>query len=41
MADISFTVTEVDPYDAQTVAKMGSFRGLDRTLEKNLYKVSV
>ena len=41
MADISFTVTEVDPYDAQTVAKMGSFRGLDRTLEKNLYKVSI
>lgn len=41
LVDISFTVTEVDPYDANTVAKMGSFRGLDRTLERNLYKVSI
>lgn len=41
MAEISFKVTEVDPYDASTVASMGSFRGINRTLEKNLYKVSI
>ena len=38
VVDISFTVTEIDPYDALTVAKIGSFRGLNRTLERNLYK---
>ena len=40
LAEIAFTVTEIDPYDADTVAQLGSFRGIDRTLEKNLYKVS-
>lgn len=35
---VEFTVTETDPYDAETVAAMGSFRGLDKTLEKRLYK---
>jgi hypothetical protein len=34
---ISFTVHEVDPYDAVTVMNVGSFRGIDRTLEKRLY----
>ena len=38
LVDISFTVSEVDPYDALTVAKVGSMRGLNRTLERNLYK---
>ena len=33
---ISFTVTEVDPYDATTVFKNGSFRGLTATLRKNM-----
>lgn len=35
---ISFTVMEVDPYDAETVINQGSLRGLSRTLERNLYK---
>ena len=38
LVDISFTVTETDPYDAETVANLGSFRGLDSTIEKRLYK---
>lgn len=41
LADISFRVHEVDPYSADIVALQGSFRGLDRSLERNLYKVSV
>lgn len=36
--NISFTVTEVDPYDAQTVMEQGSLRGLSRTLERKLFK---
>lgn len=32
---ISFNVTEVDPYDADTVSLLGSFRGLTRT--NNIY----
>lgn len=39
IVSISFTVSEVDPYDAQSVQKYGSFRGLNKTLERNLYKV--
>lgn len=35
---IQFSVSEVDPYDAETVANMGSFRGLSRTLERSMYK---
>ena len=31
---INFTVYEVDPYDAKTVMEMGSFRGLNTTLER-------
>lgn len=38
MVEIVFTVTETDPYDAETVALSGSFRGLDKTLEKRLYR---
>ena len=34
--EISFTVTEVDPYDASTVYKNGSFRGLTATLRHGL-----
>lgn len=41
LADIQFKVTEVDPYDAETVRQYGSMRGLNRTLERNLYKVSM
>lgn len=36
---LSFTVEEVDPYDATTVMSAGSFRGIDTTLEKNFWKV--
>lgn len=36
--EIQFTVSEVDPYDAETVINTGSFRGLSRTLERSLYK---
>lgn len=38
IVDVTFQVTETDPYDAESVASLGSFRGLDRTLEKRLYK---
>lgn len=37
VADISFKVVEITPYDANTVAQQGSFRGLSRTLERNIY----
>lgn len=35
---ISFTVEEVDPYDAKQVMQTGSFRGIDTTLERNIWK---
>ena len=35
---IGFTIEEVDPYDANQVMKDGSFRGLDETLERNIWK---
>ena len=35
--DISFTITEVDPYDSTTVFQNGSFRGLTATLRKGLH----
>ena len=38
VVDVSFQVTETDPYDAESVALQGSFRGLSNTLEKRLYK---
>lgn len=34
LVDIAFTVYEVDPYDATTVAKNGGFRGLTRTMKR-------
>ena len=34
---ISFTVEEVDPYDAQQVLEAGSFRGFDSSLERNVW----
>lgn len=36
--DVSFTVSEVDPYDADTILSVGSFRGLNKTLERRIYK---
>lgn len=38
IVDISFQVFETSPYDADSVAQLGSFRGLDKTLEKRLYR---
>ena len=35
---VSFAVSEVDPYDAETVANVGGYRGLSTTLERNLWK---
>lgn len=36
--DISFTVYEVDPYDADTVSQVGSFRGITRAFKDGIYK---
>lgn len=35
---VSFNVEEVDPYSAQQVMTAGSFRGLDTTLERNVWR---
>lgn len=35
--EVAFVVTEVDPYDADTVAQQGSFRGLTRTFQNGIY----
>lgn len=34
---ITFNVEEVDPYDAMQVREMGSFRGFDSSLERNVW----
>lgn len=36
--NISFNVSEVEPYDAESVQIGGSFRGLSRTLERRLFR---
>lgn len=38
LVKIGFEVNEVDPYDATTVQVGGSFRGINRTLERRIYK---
>ena len=35
---IAFNVSEVDPYDAESIITQGSFRGISKTLERRLYK---
>lgn len=35
--EVSFTISEVDPYDATTIFKNGSFRGLTATLRKGMH----
>ena len=35
---ISFDVTEVDPYDSQSVYEQGSFRGLTKSFKNGIYK---
>lgn len=37
---IGFSVSEIEPYDAETVMKTGSFRGLNTTLEHGLWKTT-
>ena len=37
LVTVSFTVHEVDPYDADTVALEGGFRGIRTTLESRLF----
>jgi hypothetical protein len=34
---VVFTVTEVDPYDAESIQQYGSFRGLTRTFKNGIY----
>lgn len=34
---VTFTVTEVDPYDAESIQQYGSFRGLTRTFKNGIY----
>lgn len=36
LADISFVVSETDPYDADSVSQAGSFRGLTRTFKNGI-----
>jgi hypothetical protein len=36
--NISFTVTEIDPYDADSIMTSGGFRGISKSLEKRVYK---
>lgn len=36
VVDVSLTINEVDPYDAQTVFKNGSFRGMVKTMRSGL-----
>ena len=40
IVNITFTLNEIEPYDATTVMQAGSFRGLDTTLERNIWKKS-
>lgn len=36
--EISLTVTEIEPQDAETISKWGSYRGLGKALTSGLYK---
>ena len=38
LVEVSFTVNEVNPYDAEQVMAAGSYRGLDQSLERRLYQ---
>jgi hypothetical protein len=35
--ELDFTLNEVDPYDAYLVQQVGSFRGLETSLERKIY----
>lgn len=36
--DVSFLIKEIDPYDAESIMQLGAFRGLNITLERNLWR---
>ena len=38
MIEVGFTINEIDPYSATDVMNVGSFRGLDTSLERRIYK---
>lgn len=38
LVTVEFSMSEVDPYDADTVMKVGGFRGLSTDLERRIYK---
>ena len=38
--NIEFAISEIDPYDADTVMNVGHFRGLNTTLERRIWKTS-
>lgn len=38
--DVNITIAEVEPYDAETVVEQGSFRGLNKTLERRIYSAT-
>ena len=38
LIDVSFTVTEIEPYDANSVALNGSYRGLSTSLDGIVWK---
>lgn len=37
IADINFTIYEVEPFDAYSVAQQGSFRGITRQFKNNIF----
>ena len=41
VVSVSFSVSEVDPYDAETVVEEGSFRGVTRAFKDGIYKDTV
>ena len=38
LVNINFTISEIDPYSASDVARLGGYRGVSRSLERNIYK---
>lgn len=40
LINIAFSISEVDPYDAQTVMRTGSYRGLSSSLERRVWKLT-
>ena len=38
VVDVGFNISEVDPYDADTVLQQGSFRGITRSFKDGIYR---